>query len=171
MWGFSTLMHSYCQSSIPSLYGRQEQQEYGDRIREVEQASFTPLVFATTGGHGKLRKQWSVFDGRLASLLSQFDCVQPYSGLNEVHTLFFSVALCYSVHSWKPVHLASSVPAEASLEMGHLDGHRDYWVPLLTIFFQLSSTCQLVLGVVERADHLARGKNIMLQSGMPAVTS
>jgi len=48
---------SYCQSRIPSLYQRQEQQkkrEYGDRIREVEQASFTPLVFATDHwGHGK----------------------------------------------------------------------------------------------------------------------
>ena len=27
--------------------------EYGDRIREVEQASFTQLFFATTGGMGK----------------------------------------------------------------------------------------------------------------------
>jgi len=26
---------------------------YADRIREVEQASFTPLVFVTTGGMGR----------------------------------------------------------------------------------------------------------------------
>jgi len=33
---------------------------------------------------------------------------------------------------------------------------------LLFFFFQLSSTCQLVLGVVERADHLAREKKILI---------
>jgi len=52
---------SFCQSSIPSLCRRQEQQkkrEYGDRIREVEQASCTSLVFATTGG---MRKEAIVF--------------------------------------------------------------------------------------------------------------
>ena len=38
---------SYCNTSVPSLYRRHEVQkkrEYGDRVREVEQASFTPLV-------------------------------------------------------------------------------------------------------------------------------
>ena len=43
-------------SSIQSLYRRHEQEkkrEYGDRVREIEQASFTPLVFATTGGMGR----------------------------------------------------------------------------------------------------------------------
>ena len=28
----------------------QKKREYGDRVREVEQTSFPPLVFATTGG-------------------------------------------------------------------------------------------------------------------------
>ena len=62
---------SYCQSNIPSLYRRhelQKKQEYGDRIREVEQASFTPLVFTTTGGMGK---EAVVFYRRLADLLSR----------------------------------------------------------------------------------------------------
>ena len=43
---------SYRNSSIPSVYRRHELQkkrEYGERVREVEQASFTPLVFSTTG--------------------------------------------------------------------------------------------------------------------------
>ena len=43
---------SFRSSSIQSLYRRHEQEnkrEYGDRVREIEQASFTPLVFATTG--------------------------------------------------------------------------------------------------------------------------
>jgi len=78
----------------------------GDRIREVEQASFTPLVFATTGGMGK---EAMVFYRRLASLLSHHNSTAYSLTLAWMRcTLFFSVALCYSVHSWKPVHLASS---------------------------------------------------------------
>ena len=47
---------SYHHSSISSLYHRHEQakkREYGDRNREVENGSFAPLVFATTGGMGR----------------------------------------------------------------------------------------------------------------------
>ena len=49
-------LRSYRSSSIQSLYRRHEQEkkrEYGDRVQEIEQASFTPLVFATTGGMGR----------------------------------------------------------------------------------------------------------------------
>ena len=94
---------SYCQSSNPSLYRRHELQkkrEYGDRIREVEQASFTSLVFTTTGGMGK---EAVVFYRRLADLLSRRSSTtysRTESGLDEVHTVFFTVALCDSVHSW-----------------------------------------------------------------------
>ena len=62
---------SYCESSIPSLYRcheLQKKQQYGDHIREVEQASFTPLVFTTTGGMGK---EALVFYRCLADLLSR----------------------------------------------------------------------------------------------------
>ena len=70
---------SYHNTSIPSVYRRHEQQkkrEYGDRVREVELASFTPLVFSTTGGMGK---EAVTFYRRLAELLShdlqQHSCV------------------------------------------------------------------------------------------------
>ena len=51
----------YRSSSIQSLYRRHEQEkkrEYGDSVREIEQASFTPLVFATTGGMGRDSLAW-----------------------------------------------------------------------------------------------------------------
>ena len=51
---------SYCNTSVPSLYQRheaQKKQEYGDHVREVEQASFTPLVFLTTDGMGREGRQ------------------------------------------------------------------------------------------------------------------
>ena len=40
---------------------------YNDRVLNIERASFTPLVFATTGGFGK---ECSLFFNRLAELLS-----------------------------------------------------------------------------------------------------
>ena len=47
---------SYRNTNIPALYRQHEQikkREYGDRVRQVEMASFTPLVLTTTGGMGK----------------------------------------------------------------------------------------------------------------------
>ena len=54
-YGFSTLTQ------------QAKKREYGDRIREVEMASFTPLVFATTGGMGR---EASAFYRRLADLMA-----------------------------------------------------------------------------------------------------
>ena len=62
---------SYRHSSISSLYRRHElakKREYGDRIRKVENGSFTPLVFATTGGMGR---EATLLYKRLASKISQ----------------------------------------------------------------------------------------------------
>ena len=54
-----------------SLFHRHElekKREYGDRIRNVDCESFTPLVFSTFGGLGK---EATIFYNRLADLLSQ----------------------------------------------------------------------------------------------------
>ena len=45
-----------------------KKREYGDRVREVELASFTPLVFSTTGG--TVRREGTVFYRQLANLLA-----------------------------------------------------------------------------------------------------
>ena len=61
---------SYHHSSIHSLYRKHEQikkREYGNRVREVEYASFTPLVLATSGGMGR---EATMFYKRLADTLS-----------------------------------------------------------------------------------------------------
>ena len=44
------------------------EEEYGDRVREVKCAVFTPLVFSTTGGMGKER---TVAYKHLAELIAQ----------------------------------------------------------------------------------------------------
>ena len=63
---------SYRNSSISAVYRCLEmmkKREYGDRVRKVELASFTPLVFSTTytGGMGR---EGTVFYRQLANLLA-----------------------------------------------------------------------------------------------------
>ena len=63
---------------IPACYAHHErikQHLYEQRINEVELASFTPLIFSTTGGMGKSTK---VFYGRLADKIAT-KTKQPYS--------------------------------------------------------------------------------------------
>ena len=57
------------------LHEMEKRRQYDERVREVEQGSFAPLVFATSGGMGK---QATVFYKRLASLLA-LKKDQPYS--------------------------------------------------------------------------------------------
>ena len=49
---------SYRGKRYAALFRKHElhkKREYGDRIREVENGSFTPLVFSTTGGEKTIR--------------------------------------------------------------------------------------------------------------------
>ena len=64
--------------STPACYAHHEQIKqrlYEQRINEVELASFTPLIFSTTGGMGKSA---AVFYGRLADMIAT-KTKQPYS--------------------------------------------------------------------------------------------
>ena len=57
-------------SSLPAAFKRHEnvkRRAYGQRIREVEHASFTPIVLAATGG---LAQEATIFYKRLAALLA-----------------------------------------------------------------------------------------------------
>ncbi len=67
---FDPNARSYLSSSIPSLYRRFERAKrnvYEQRIREVEHATFAPLVWSTSGGASK---GTTAFMKRLASLLA-----------------------------------------------------------------------------------------------------
>ena len=61
---------SYLSTAVPTLYKRFERgkkRQYGQRVREVELGSFTPIVFSTTGGMGT---EAQTFFRRLAGQLS-----------------------------------------------------------------------------------------------------
>ena len=61
---------SYRNTSVAALFRKHEldkKREYGERVREVENSSFTPLVFSTTGGASR---ETTVVYKRLADLLA-----------------------------------------------------------------------------------------------------
>ena len=96
---FNPFAASYRTLSVPALYRRHEREKraryarYEERVREVERAAFTPLVFSVAGGASKLT---TTFLKRLVSLLVSrsyhlttfqpitdqlFGHVQPYNEL------------------------------------------------------------------------------------------
>ena len=68
--GFPPPTRQATETPVPALYRQHElgeKREYGDRIREIEHASFTPLIFSTTGG---LTKEITVAYKRIAEMLA-----------------------------------------------------------------------------------------------------
>ena len=68
---FNPCAQSNHQRPIGSVYRRHEQEkkrQYEQRVREVEHATFTPLVMSTTGGMGRAA---TTFYKRLASMISE----------------------------------------------------------------------------------------------------
>ena len=68
---FNPFASSSVNSGVPALYKRSERQKrnkYEARIREVEHATFTPLVWSTSGGAGPT---CVIFLKRLASMLAE----------------------------------------------------------------------------------------------------
>ena len=75
---FNPFASSNQSSSISATYVRHEKakkRSYEERLREIEHASFVPLVFSTTGGMGK---QSASLYKRIASLIAE-KSGEPYS--------------------------------------------------------------------------------------------
>ena len=54
-WVFYPHASSYLTKTLPALFKKfenEKKREYGDRIVNIEQGSFTPLIFSSTGGMG-----------------------------------------------------------------------------------------------------------------------
>ena len=68
---FYPLAPSYHQKDLTTLYKKHESEkkrEYAERVREVEHGTFTPLVFASTGG---MARECTIFFKRIADILSE----------------------------------------------------------------------------------------------------
>ena len=92
IWVFLPNAQSYRHSSIQSLYRQHEltkKRDYGDRIREIENGSCTPLVFVTTGGMGQ---EATLFYKRLADLIADKENTTYYKTTAWIRcTLSFSL--------------------------------------------------------------------------------
>eukprot|EP00117_Sycon_ciliatum_P012984 scpid96459/ scgid13832/ len=76
---FNPYARSNSSSSIASVYRKHEQEKrrlYEPSVREVEHASFIPVVYATSGGAG--RSASNALVKRIASLMAE-KMLQPYS--------------------------------------------------------------------------------------------
>ena len=100
---FYPFASSYRDSLLASVYRQQEQRkrlEYGKRVRDIERASFTPLVFTTPGG---MASEATVFFKRLASILAEkggedrkrwaLSDVQSHSACSELFLVAFDQAI------------------------------------------------------------------------------
>ena len=105
---FNPFSHTYNKSSIKACHRRNEKdkrRQYGERICNVEHASFTPLVFTTAGGMGPSA---STFYKHLSSRLSTRYSKSYSTGFVAVsHSLFLEL---YYVSPWCQIILLPSWP-------------------------------------------------------------
>ena len=113
---------SYRNTSIPALYRQHElgkKREYRDRIREVEYASFTPLIFPTTGG---LAKETTVAYKRIAEMLA-LESKSKYSITLTLMRCMLSFALIRCAVT--AIRGSRSTPhhmLDANIELGYVEG-------------------------------------------------
>ena len=90
---FNSYAPSNCSQSLGATYRKHEQEkrrQYEERIREIERASFSPLVFTSSGG---ISPGASIFFKHLADLIS-IKRVQEYSiTMNWIRTIISFVLL------------------------------------------------------------------------------
>ena len=109
---FNPNAQSYRRSSLEANYRREEKAKkrmYEERILKVEHGSFTPLVFATTGGMGRLA---TTFYKRLASMVSEKRASTYSSTLGWIRThlsfsLLRSAVLCIRGARSSSTHVVS----------------------------------------------------------------
>ena len=78
VWVFNRMAQSHRNTPLAHCYRQREQEKkrvYEERVREIEHATFSTLVFSTSGGMGPIA---SVVFKRIASLIAEKQ-QQPYS--------------------------------------------------------------------------------------------
>ena len=110
-------------STISTCYRNHENQKkraYDQRIREVEHATFTPLVLSATGG---LARQAAVFYKRLANLLSS-KINQPYSKtINWLRCQLSFALLCSAIQCIRSSHVRAIFTPQIDLASSETQCH------------------------------------------------
>ena len=113
-------------TSIPQSYRKHEQvkkRAYDQRIREIEHATFTPLVLSATGG---LAKQAEVFYKRLASLSAskrdqQYGKTLSWLRCKLCYCLLRSAIQCIRGARSSCGHAVSSTPIDLVIEESQVE--------------------------------------------------
>ena len=106
-------VQSYRQSSISSLYCCHvlaKKREYGDRVKQVKNWSFTPLVFSTAGGMGRdsVRQHNFININFSRSNIHERELsLQYYPGLVEMLIILLSPTFSHDLYSWQPCNMSS----------------------------------------------------------------
>ena len=111
---------------LSSVYRKHEQEKkrhYDQRVREVEHATFTPLVLSTTGGMGRAA---TTFYKRLASMVAEKRDVPYGVTLNWIRCRLSFALLRASIMSIRGArssrhHPAAECPIDLQLVEGHLN--------------------------------------------------
>ena len=108
---------------IASTSKKREGRHYDQRVRDVEHATFTPLVLSTTGGMGRAA---TIFYKRLASMVAEKRDVPYGVTLNWIRCRLSFALLRASIMSIRGVrssrhHPAAECPIDLQLVEGHLN--------------------------------------------------
>ena len=123
---FNPSAQSNRHGSLSSVYRKHEQEKrrhYDQRVREIEHATFTPLVLSTTGGMGRAA---TTFYKRLASMVAEKRDVSYAATLNWIRCRLSFALLRASIMSIRGArssrhHPATECPIDLQLAEGHLN--------------------------------------------------
>ena len=121
---FNPSARSNLQGSLSATYRKHEQEKrrhYDQRVRDIEHASFTPLVLSTTGGMGRAA---TTFYRRLASMLAEKKDTSYAQTLNWIRCRLSFALLRASIMSIRGArssrhHPVSECPMDVQLSEGH----------------------------------------------------
>ena len=119
---FDPFAPSYAKKSLSSLFQTHEKEKkkkYGERIREIEKSSFTPLIFTVSGGCGK---ECDAVLKKVAAMISE-KTTNPHSIVmswirTEINfTLLRSCIVC--LRGWRKPRLQAKNISDTDFEVTH----------------------------------------------------
>ena len=120
--GFFTRTHRATEVPISQHYvdnRRWRRREYGDRMRKVEYAVFSPLVFSSTGG---MEKETTVAYKRLAELIAQKRKSEYGLTLAWMRCTLSFALIPSAVMAIRGSRSASNRNPDANIELGYSEG-------------------------------------------------
>ena len=110
-------------SSVYRKHKQEKRRQYDQRVREIEHATFTPLVLSTSGGMGRAA---TTFYKRLAAMLAEKRDVPYAVTLNWIRCRLSFALLRASIMSIRGVrssrhHPVTECPIDLQLAEGHLN--------------------------------------------------